>query len=313
MNVQGVYQDLRERESQLVVEKALFSLVDLLRCRAQLPAAMSQEQLTRWRNFIARVDLANQLLEQTLTACQQEQPETATEPARKRRKSSADPAVNKSPRMPAAPTIKSESPCTVLTVGNTLAAALSKPQQPPATAALVEIHSDSGSDDSANCATPSSSEEDDGDTRDEVAALLASQVLCDISCSGSSPVCGPAPAPAPAAVSVPIPAPEPAVPSTAAPVDNSRKPGKRRGKLPRPATNILKSWLFAHTANPYPSEEEKEELARSTCLSMGQVNNWFTNARRRLLPRSSPEAAAVGFLAPAATVRVAEPRALPLV
>ncbi|EGC31601.1 hypothetical protein DICPUDRAFT_39700 [Dictyostelium purpureum] len=60
---------------------------------------------------------------------------------------------------------------------------------------------------------------------------------------------------------------------------------KKRGKLPGEATSILKKWLFEHNMHPYPTEEEKVALANSTSLSFNQINNWFTNARRRILPR----------------------------
>ena len=34
-------------------------------------------------------------------------------------------------------------------------------------------------------------------------------------------------------------------------------------------------------ANPYPSEETKEELARQCGITVAQVNNWFGNKRIR--------------------------------
>lgn len=59
--------------------------------------------------------------------------------------------------------------------------------------------------------------------------------------------------------------------------------GGKRGTLPKQATNVLKAWLFQHLVHPYPSEDEKKQLAQQTNLSILQVNNWFINARRRII------------------------------
>ncbi|CAG0913629.1 unnamed protein product [Notodromas monacha] len=53
--------------------------------------------------------------------------------------------------------------------------------------------------------------------------------------------------------------------------------------LPRGAVITLKKWLFDHIVHPYPTEEEKKILASETNLTLLQVNNWFINARRRIL------------------------------
>jgi hypothetical protein len=58
-----------------------------------------------------------------------------------------------------------------------------------------------------------------------------------------------------------------------------------RGHLPESAIDILKKWLFEHEAYPYPSEDEKAVLCAETHLTLTQVNNWFTNARRRILKK----------------------------
>ena len=44
-------------------------------------------------------------------------------------------------------------------------------------------------------------------------------------------------------------------------------------------------WLQHHTDNPYPKEDEKEVLMKQTNLTINQINYWFTNARRRILPK----------------------------
>ncbi|XP_070576425.1 homeobox protein Meis1-like isoform X4 [Ptychodera flava] len=64
--------------------------------------------------------------------------------------------------------------------------------------------------------------------------------------------------------------------------DNSRK-NKKRGIFPKAATNIMRAWLFQHLTHPYPSEEQKKQLAQDTGLTILQVNNWFINARRRIV------------------------------
>ncbi|XP_042561184.1 homeobox protein meis3-like isoform X1 [Clupea harengus] len=86
-----------------------------------------------------------------------------------------------------------------------------------------------------------------------------------------------------------------------------RSSNKKRGIFPKVATNIMRAWLFQHLSHPYPSEEQKKQLAQDTGLTILQVNNWFINARRRIVQpmidqsnRSgqgtpySPEGAALG-------------------
>lgn len=66
--------------------------------------------------------------------------------------------------------------------------------------------------------------------------------------------------------------------------DKKRKKGTRRGTLNAEAKNVLKAWMFSpeHFAHPYPSEDEKEELAVEAGIEVKQLSNWFTNARKRL-------------------------------
>ncbi|XP_074652288.1 homeobox protein PKNOX1-like [Tubulanus polymorphus] len=79
--------------------------------------------------------------------------------------------------------------------------------------------------------------------------------------------------------------------------DDDPKKKTKRGILPKHATQVMKSWLFQHIVHPYPTEDEKRQIASQTNLSLLQVNNWFINARRRILQpmldASNPEQAKV--------------------
>ncbi|XP_016979375.1 homeobox protein Mohawk isoform X2 [Drosophila rhopaloa] len=45
---------------------------------------------------------------------------------------------------------------------------------------------------------------------------------------------------------------------------------------------MLKDWLIRRRENPYPSREEKKQLAAETGLTYTQICNWFANWRRKL-------------------------------
>ncbi|XP_068668562.1 BEL1-like homeodomain protein 9 [Aristolochia californica] len=52
--------------------------------------------------------------------------------------------------------------------------------------------------------------------------------------------------------------------------------------LPERAVAVLRAWLFEHFLHPYPTDTDKQMLAKQTGLSRNQVSNWFINARVRL-------------------------------
>ncbi|CAI7566001.1 unnamed protein product [Penicillium bialowiezense] len=58
-------------------------------------------------------------------------------------------------------------------------------------------------------------------------------------------------------------------------------------RFSRKAISVLKGWLRDHNENPYPTEEERDELKHFTGLSRTQISNWLANARRRGKVRSS--------------------------
>ncbi|XP_043937943.1 iroquois-class homeodomain protein IRX-6 [Protopterus annectens] len=56
----------------------------------------------------------------------------------------------------------------------------------------------------------------------------------------------------------------------------------RRKNATRETTSTLKTWLYEHRKNPYPTKGEKIMLAIITRMTLTQVSTWFANARRRL-------------------------------
>ncbi|KAK3579906.1 hypothetical protein CHS0354_031426 [Potamilus streckersoni] len=60
---------------------------------------------------------------------------------------------------------------------------------------------------------------------------------------------------------------------------------KKHPSLPKEAVAIMLDWLRQHKDNPYPNDDEKAMLIKQTGLTINQINYWFTNARRRILPK----------------------------
>lgn len=102
---------------------------------------------------------------------------------------------------------------------------------------------------------------------------------------GSTPLSqiGASSAPSSTDTSLSVP-PTPTTPSSPDEDDDIMgKKKQKRGVLPKHATSIMRSWLFQHIVHPYPTEDEKRQIAAQTNLTLLQVNNWFINARRRIL------------------------------
>ena len=65
----------------------------------------------------------------------------------------------------------------------------------------------------------------------------------------------------------------------------STKKPRLKERIAKDKVLILRQWLFEHAENPYPTVEEKQRLATATGLTRQQINQWFVNARRRILKR----------------------------
>lgn len=68
-------------------------------------------------------------------------------------------------------------------------------------------------------------------------------------------------------------------------VKDQQQPSKKsRRELPPHTVAILKGWMLSreHVKHPYPTDEDKQMLLKKTGISMKQLTNWFTNARKRI-------------------------------
>lgn len=64
-----------------------------------------------------------------------------------------------------------------------------------------------------------------------------------------------------------------------------------RKRLSKDQKSILHEWLVHNWSHPYPSDEEKEALARKCNISVKRVNHWYINARVRIWRPVTNEAA----------------------
>lgn len=56
---------------------------------------------------------------------------------------------------------------------------------------------------------------------------------------------------------------------------------KKRSSLSKLSKKLMHDWFEHNLHHPYPTEEEKESLAREGGITLEQVNNWFINTRGR--------------------------------
>lgn len=66
--------------------------------------------------------------------------------------------------------------------------------------------------------------------------------------------------------------------------DRDKRPSSRRYQK----TRLLRGWFDTHPDHPYPTGEDVDFLSIQSGLTKTQVNNWFTNARRRQRQTTRP-------------------------
>lgn len=67
----------------------------------------------------------------------------------------------------------------------------------------------------------------------------------------------------------------------AAVIEPPARTSKRFSSRSNTSTRPLRLWFSDHVEDPYPTEHQKAKLALESGLSRTQIDNWFSNARRR--------------------------------
>jgi len=87
---------------------------------------------------------------------------------------------------------------------------------------------------------------------------------------------------------------------------------RKRRNFNKKSSEILNEYFYSNLANPYPTEEAKEELARKCGITVSQVCNWFGNKRiryKRNIGKAQEEANMYAAKAAAEAARGASPGA----
>jgi len=70
------------------------------------------------------------------------------------------------------------------------------------------------------------------------------------------------------------------IPQSSTPMPHIHRKRPRR-HLDTDQKQMLIDWYVQHLDYPYPTEDKKQDFSEKTDLSLNQINNWFTNTRRR--------------------------------
>ncbi len=64
--------------------------------------------------------------------------------------------------------------------------------------------------------------------------------------------------------------------------DSSVSPCRPERRKQRRNPAVLVEWIEDHPFNPYPTKQEKQQLAALSGMTLRQLNDWFANARRNI-------------------------------
>ena len=71
---------------------------------------------------------------------------------------------------------------------------------------------------------------------------------------------------------------------------------RKRRNFSKKASEILNEFFLANVKHPYPSEEDKQELAKKCGITVSQVCNWFGNKRIRYKKNICKEQKEIGYI-----------------
>merc|ERR1712196_725339 len=61
--------------------------------------------------------------------------------------------------------------------------------------------------------------------------------------------------------------------------------GIKTATFTQEASKVLQKWFFDNFGHPYPEKEDKDRLCSETGLTAKQLNDWFSNWRKRVWNR----------------------------
>lgn len=115
-----------------------------------------------------------------------------------------------------------------------------------------------------------------------VDAVVSMRVVVSVAIKNMQSSSSPLPSRRRSATSPPSPMFEPtSVDARSQMIVRTPTPLSKRSRLTRHSNEFMIGWFIAHKDNPYPTPDERTQIAEKTGLTEQQVRNWFANMRKR--------------------------------